>query len=93
MEEGETDNTVHSLQCLCTQQVECTMYMYIGTMLLYYACMYGIFMYRISLNTSHGYCFFTRYGAVGTIQGRELFKEIRYNISYTFIYMHMYMHM
>ena len=26
MEEGETDNTVHSLQCLCTQQVECTMY-------------------------------------------------------------------
>ena len=23
MEEGETDNIVHSLQCLCTQQVEC----------------------------------------------------------------------
>ena len=68
MEEGETDNIVHSLQCLCTQQVECTMYMYmyIGTMPLLHnntnACVYfRVFMYRISLNTSRGYYFFARY--------------------------------
>ena len=48
MEEGETDNTVHSLQCLCTQQVECTMYkyMHIGTMPLLHIYVYMIvFMY------------------------------------------------
>ena len=50
MEEGETDNIVHSLQCLCTQQVECTvyMYMYIGTMPLLHTIRMHVYILEFS---------------------------------------------
>ena len=73
MEEGETDNIVHSLQCLCTQQVECAMYMYIiGTMPLLHTI--RILFFRTLLTCRYN-------SRAGTM-------EIQY-IHYTFMYMHM----
>ena len=44
---GETDNIVHSLQCLCTQQVVCAMYMYIGTMHIIHMYMYVLWNFHV----------------------------------------------
>ena len=65
MEEGETDNIVHSLQCLCTQQVKCTMYMYIiGTMPLLHTI--RILFFRTLLSCGYN-------SRVGTIQGNIVY--------------------